>query len=505
MISQFETSKDVSNVIVRSGFAGGKVKVEDIGTVKEGFEDEKMRTIFDGKRGISLIIKKSSNEDIIRVVDSVKDYLQEKQKHIPQEIKMSAVNDKSYVVRNRLNVVQSNAIIGFVLVFIVLIIFLDFSSSFLIALSIPTSFAITFICLPLTNMDINAISLAAMIIALGMIVDQPIVVSENAIVYVSKGEKKSNTILHGTLEVVSPVFASVLTTVLSFAPMFVMTGTMGKFIVDIRNMQGKLVPIKAFAKLSKTRAETSIHHTDGDVTTTITAQTTLTVQPKEVIDNLLAKFSKELINYPNVSFSYGGEAEETQESVRSLLFAFLGGILAIYLILIILFNSVSQPMIVLLAIPFGLIGVIWAFYFHDRPFSFIGLVGVIGLSGIVVNNSLMMVEFINKLVTNKAKQGSFKAVELIPDIVAGASRRLRPIVITTITTVIGLLPTAYGIGGSDPFIEPMVLAIAWGLLVSTQISLVLIPSFYMANLDIHFAFRGFVTLIKDKIIRYKKG
>ena len=192
-----------------------------------------------------------------------------------------------------------------------------------------------------------------------------------------------------------------------------------------------------------------------------------------------------MVDYPEVSFSYGGEAEKTQESVRSLLFAFVGGVVAIYLVLTLLFNSVSQPIIVLTAIPFGLIGVIWAFYFHDRPFSFMGLVGVIGLSGIVVNNSLMMVEFINKLVTDRTAGGaSFHPTDLIPDVVAGAARRLRPIVITTITTVTGLLPTAYGIGGSDPFLEPMVLAIAWGLILSTQISLFLIPAFYMNNLDL---------------------
>jgi multidrug efflux pump subunit AcrB len=153
----------------------------------------------------------------------------------------------------------------------------------------------------------------------------------------------------------------------------------------------------------------------------------------------------------------------------------------------------------LLAIPFGLIGVIWSFYFHGRPFSFLGLIGVIGLSGIVVNNSIMMVEFINKLVVDKmAVTERFSSMSLIDDIIEGASRRLRPIVITTATTVFGLLPTAYGIGGADPFIEPMVLALAYGIIVSTFITLILIPAFYMANLDGYFFGKRVLAFVKQK-------
>ncbi|MCP5501231.1 MAG: efflux RND transporter permease subunit [Leptospiraceae bacterium] len=819
-LSQFDSTEDVKNVIVRSEIAGGKVRVKDIGKVEEGFTDEKMRTIFDGKRGISLVIKKSSNADIIRLVDKINEYTKEKEKTLPSNIKLSLVNDSSYVVRNRIDVVISNAIIGFFLVIAILIIFLDFTSSFLIAISIPASFAITFIIMPLAKVEINSISLAAMIIALGMIVDQSIVISENAIHELKKGKPKFQAILDGTLEVIMPVFASVLTTVLSFAPMFAMSGIMGKFIVpipvvviasligslinsyfilpnhlshtlkeinkeklreeekhvtwqdkffdaiaapykktlpiilkhryiaiftaifllvfslywaknkvilnlfppdgastffifveleddatfnateevisqietyiqkipqgelsyytarigtadandlstpvggeehlaylqirlvpvsqrkrtateimdeirnnikahikgaksirfemrklgppagkpieihvhadndeerklfvdkivkdlentegvydvstnsklgreeyklnidyetlaqtgltvqdvastlriafdginatsivknneeininvrfpeenrkdihnvlnlDIRNMQGRLIPLKAFANLSKIRAETAIHHTDGDVTTTISAQAKITVQPKKVIDTIIRKYSKDLRQYPNISFSYGGEAEKTEESVGSLLLAFLGGITAIYMVLILLFDSLTQPMIVLFAIPFGIIGVIWAFYFHGRPFSFMGLIGVVGLSGIVVNNSLMMVEFINKLVVDKSRGDKLpRSEELIPDIVTGSIRRLRPIVITMTTTVTGLLPTAYGIGGSDPFIEPMVIAIAWGLLLSTQISLVLIPCFYMANMDGYIMLKNIYLKLKNR-------
>lgn len=817
-LSQFESIDDIRNVIVRSEFGGGLVRIKDIGIVEENFEDEKMRTIFDGKMGIMLVIKKSTNADIIRVVDSIKAYLNDKQAVLPANIKLTPVNDDTRVVRNRLEVVLSNAYLGFFLVILILIIFLDWKSSFLVALSIPVSLAITMIIMKFTNSDINSVSLAAMIIALGMIVDQSIVVTENAIYYRGKGHSKEKSILEGTIEVVIPVFASVLTTVLSFGPMLTMSGTLGKFVyvipvvviaslvgslfnswfilpnhlmhifsdnqteakenwqdrffnriavpyeklmysvlrykyitifltialllftlywgknkvlfnlfppdgadtffvyvempsestfdatesvvrkieqeiekipkeeiafnlskigtinsqelampvggeehlaysqvtlvpaskrkreaqvvmdelrqsvlknvtgykeitfdlqkpgppagkpveihvhsdkddlrfnfvnrivedlknmegvfdvttnykvgreeykldidytklslvgltvqevastlriafdgvratsvvrnneevdirvrfpessrreirnvltLEVRNKEGKLVPINAFAGLSKVRAESSIFHTDGDSTTTITARTVVTLQPQTVIDRILAKYNPELKQNQEVRFSYGGEAEKTKESVKSLMIAFVGGIIAIFLVIALLFNSLSQPILVLLAIPFGLIGVIWAFYFHDRPFSFLGLIGVIGLSGIVVNNSIMMVEFINKIVEDNSDSSNFSQEKIISQIIEGAVRRLRPIVITTGTTVLGLMPTAYGIGGSDRFIEPMVIALSYGIIASTLITLILIPAFYLANLEgthyIRKAFQILFGLIRNLI------
>jgi multidrug efflux pump subunit AcrB len=277
--------------------------------------------------------------------------------------------------------------------------------------------------------------------------------------------------------------------------------------LEVRNREGRLVPISSFAKLSTINADSSIFHTNGDVTTTINARTEVTLNPQKVIDELMLKYAPLLKINQDVRISYGGEAEKSKESVKSLLIAFIGGIVAIFLVIALLFNSLSQPIMVLLAIPFGLIGVIWSFYFHGRPFSFMGLIGVIGLSGIVVNNSIMMVEFINKIVQDNVTDDSFNQKNLIDQIITGASRRLRPIIITTGTTVLGLLPTAYGVGGSDAFIEPMVLALAYGIIASTQITLILIPAFYLANLEGMYFFKKvfrFIIKIPSFVIKSKK-
>ena len=127
---------------------------------------------------------------------------------------------------------------------------------------------------------------------------------------------------------------------------------------------------------------------------------------------------------------------------------------------------------VVLAIPFGLIGILMAFMIHSYDLSLLALVGIVGVGGVLVNDSLIMVDFINRIKGNVAKTLDHAIIE-------GAKKRFRPIVLTTLTTVIGLFPTAYGlIGGTDSFISPLVFAMTWGLLIGTPSILIVIPVLY---------------------------
>ena len=154
----------------------------------------------------------------------------------------------------------------------------------------------------------------------------------------------------------------------------------------------------------------------------------------------------------------------------SLLKAFFYAFLIIYLILASFFKSLIQPAIVMFAIPFGLIGVVFAFLLHGMPFSFMAIMGVVGLNGIVVNDSIVLVDFINKL----RRQG----ISRHDSIVRAGQMRIRPVILTTITTCGGLSTVAYGIGGRDPFLVPMAMSISWGLLFATALTLIVIPCIY---------------------------
>jgi len=130
----------------------------------------------------------------------------------------------------------------------------------------------------------------------------------------------------------------------------------------------------------------------------------------------------------------------------------------------------------MLTIPFGIIGFIIAFFIHAEPLSFLGIMGFVGLTGVVVNDSIVLVDFINK------RREDLPIKEAV---VEGGSLRLRPILLTTITTVCGLFTVAYGLGGLDPFLRPMALAISWGLLFATILTLIVIPCVYLIIEDIH--------------------
>ena len=286
----------------------------------------------------------------------------------------------------------------------------------------------------------------------------------------------------------------------------------------VKNRQGNLIPMSQFSTLREIEGEPDYNHLDGDRSIKVTAsiadgrprgrpnkvdENSTTADSDSVIVTsndsdssaaqparrgpppsktiILAKALKELnasVDYPQVSIVTAGGAQESIESLQDFLRAFVVAIIGIFLLLAILFNSYSQPMLVLAAVPFSLIGVIWAFYFHGEPLSFFALTGSLALMGVIVNDSLVMVSHLN-YIRDKSDQLEDKTVW----IARGSRDRLRAVVLTTLTTMAGVLPLAYGIGGTDVFLQPMVLALGYGLIFGTFLTLILLPCMYLMNYD----------------------
>lgn len=245
----------------------------------------------------------------------------------------------------------------------------------------------------------------------------------------------------------------------------------------IRNKYGNLIPLKKVAEIVKMPGTTTIHHLDGKRVVTASANVDIKKTTSFKVNKMLEKKFKDLSGrYMGYSVKYGGEQEESMESLTSLLKAFFYAFLVIYLILAYCFKSLIQPLIVMLAIPFGLIGVVIAFLLHGLPLSFMAILGIVGLNGIVVNDSIVLVDFINKL--------RRKGMGRRNSIVKAGQMRLRPVILTTITTVGGLSTVAYGIGGKDPFLVPMALSISWGIAFATMLTLIVIPCIYSIVDDI---------------------
>jgi multidrug efflux pump subunit AcrB len=246
----------------------------------------------------------------------------------------------------------------------------------------------------------------------------------------------------------------------------------------IPNRQGRLIPLKEVARLVTSPGPSNFRHYNGDRSITVEADVMKEkVAPLEVTNRVTGHFDLDR-DWPGMRFVLAGEAFETEKSIYSLIRTLVIAIVGIYFLLVLLFNSMTQPFMVLLAIPFGLVGVIFAFAVHHEPLSFIGILGVVGLIGVVVNDSLVLVNYINEL--RKARPGA-DIREVVSDATAD---RLRAIIMTTLTTVGGLVPLAYGLGGTDPFMAPMALALGYGLLFATPLTLVLVPSLYVIGNDI---------------------
>ncbi len=786
-IGQFENPMDVGEVIIRSGFEQKRVRIKDIAKIEDGFEDQDIMINVNGEKSVVLNIKKKENADIIKTVDRVKKFLEE---NPYKQFDVSVVSDDSEAVKSLIDVVVNNALIGFVLVFLVLLVFLDLRTSFWTAVSIPFCMFLTIIFMQVNDFSLNIMTLGGIITVLGMMVDDAIVIAE--VIYEKKngGISPLKAAVEGTREVFAPVLVSILTTIFAFLPILMIKGTMGKFIfvfpvivavvlifslfeavtilpnhlasgkvktkpdkkenwfhpfinvyrkilaralklryavlalfvvlligavvfsnetikgfvlfwdnsndyvdvdvdfpagtslektealtrklekiiiknipekefvstysqsgthsghsmnhdywstvqikfvpinerdrtaaeivndlrgklkkmklkqysnivvregragpptgdpIDVKiisrstdeakavkteimnilskingvkdidtdlkpgktelkfkfnydrmaqygmnvktvastvrtayegaeassiqtldskldfvvelqdrfkgseralmnllipNESGRLIRLKEIAALSTGTGDSEVNHFNGDRSITVTADVDTDITTPMMVQKVIKEeFNKISDRYADSYLLFEGEVKESSEAMSGIAVSFLLALFLIYFIIVMLFRSFTQPFVVMAVIPFGLIGVLTAFQLHGIPLSFMALIGVIGLAGVVVNDSVIMVEFINKL----KKDGPVSRESLYESISKGASQRLRPILMTTITTVAALMPTVYGIGGNAQTLVPTVMAMAYGLIFATLLTLVFVPCLYMINEDI---------------------
>lgn len=805
-LGEFETAREIRKVFVRANDLGQFVRIQDVATVTDGFDDEVYLEKTIGLKSISLTVLKKEKSDVIKMVDNVLRVTEKFKKKYSRVIEVSKVNDISFFVRRRLRVLMNNSLMGIVLVVISLFFFLNWRIGIMVALGMVTALAGSFAYLGLTGATLNLISMFGLVMVVGMVVDDAIIVAENIYSHLEQGEGPFEAAVNGTKEVVAPVTATIVTSIAAFGPLMYMSGIMGKFVffipftvivtliaslfesffilpshvydiskdsskattaaskengwflklrdniyqptlkwalshraitlllmtilfigsiailvnfgkfklfsgaidtfqvkfeapkgyslkqtnefaeiiekeveklpkdeldtfttrigivqkdindpstkrgtnygqiaiyltpevtrerpseviigeirekviwllqkskirakkknydprlarkllslefeklqggppvgkpisVEIRgedfkilrniardiknrltkipytrditddlgrgkneirvivdekkaiyagvsvlsiasairtafegtvatsirnaneeievrvrfpekyrrslkslnnvyvnNPSGQLIPVTKLAKFKREIGIEYINHLDHDRVLRVNADVNEKKTTSDAVNRQLMKIIPKVESkYPGYTIRAGGEFEDTRKSLDSLKKAFGIAVLIIFLILASLFRSIIQPATVMLAIPFSFIGVIIAFVTHGEYFGFLAMMGIIGLSGVVINDSIVLVDFANKI-RIKHPEKPIKEVAL-----EAGKTRLRAVLLTTITTVLGLLPTAYGIGGLDPFLVPAALAFSWGLAFSTSLTLVIVPIFY---------------------------
>lgn len=244
--------------------------------------------------------------------------------------------------------------------------------------------------------------------------------------------------------------------------------------LTVGNEDGYLVPIRNLVIVHEGTKDANIQHVNFKRATGVYADIKIgeLITPLEIADEIEDKiFPKVLKGKPTTALQFRGEVENSRESQSDFGTSILMVLGLIYLLLIFLYDSLWTPLLIGAIIPFGIVGSVLAFYFHGMEhYGFFSIVGTLGMIGVVINDSIVLIDKLNENLDSDEN--------LLSRIAKISSTRLRAIFITTFTTVAGLFPTAYGVGGYDSMLAEMMLAMCWGLLFGMFITLILVPCIY---------------------------
>jgi multidrug efflux pump subunit AcrB len=245
----------------------------------------------------------------------------------------------------------------------------------------------------------------------------------------------------------------------------------------IRTPAGTFVPLFEVAEVERGRAYTTINRRDARRTVSVSAGVEPISQTGQILATLNSQILPELAqDFPGLTYGYQGRQARMKESTSGLANGFILAMVAIYFLLAIPFRSYSQPLIVMLAIPFGVVGATIGHLIMGYSLSLMSMMGIVALSGVVVNDSLVLIDYANRQ--------RLKGESPFGAICAAGIRRFRPIILTTLTTFGGLAPMIFETSRQARFLIPMALSLGFGILFATLITLFLVPSLYLLMDDV---------------------
>ena len=225
---QAYTRPEFEQIVLRTEADGTRLLLSDVATVVDGFDEEDRYAFFDGKASVGLKVYRVGGQKVLELVDSVNERLETLRAQMPDGLSIQVWENRATVLRDRLNILIWNGVGGFVLVFIVLALFLRLKLAIWVSLGVPLSIAGALLMFPIADVSINAISLFAFIMVLGLLVDDAVVVGENVHRHQENAEDPLEASIAGAREVAVPVIFGVLTTIAAFGPMIYSPGTMGQ-------------------------------------------------------------------------------------------------------------------------------------------------------------------------------------------------------------------------------------------------------------------------------------
>jgi multidrug efflux pump subunit AcrB len=247
--------------------------------------------------------------------------------------------------------------------------------------------------------------------------------------------------------------------------------------LKLRTPSGDEVPLSQVATFEPGRGPAVIERTDRQRSIKITADVEPGVNANEVVAGFVANVLEKIpAKFPGVRHAFEGEQKDQNDSVREIGIGFLFALVIMYILIAIPLRSYFQPIIIMSVIPFGLVGAIWGHVLLGLNLSIMSMCGIVALAGVVVNDSLVMVDYVNR---HRKEAGSIRAAAVM----AGGAR-FRAILLTSLTTFVGIMPMVLETDMQAKFLIPMAVALAFGILFATIITLLLVPCVYLILEDL---------------------
>ncbi len=228
-------ARELEKIVVRRTPGGRGIRIGDVAAVSDTLAEAETISRLNGRKAVALMVQKKTEGNTIRLTDEIRELVADYSPRLPAGVHVEYTNDSSTRIRNSLQKLESNALIGMLFVIIILYVFIGFRNAVLAGIGIPISFMATFLFMKWYGESLSGNSLFGLVLVLGIIVDDAIVILENSYRYMQKGLPPAQAVLKGAPEVAVPVLSSILTTIAAFLPLMLMPGIIGEFM--------KIIPI----------------------------------------------------------------------------------------------------------------------------------------------------------------------------------------------------------------------------------------------------------------------
>ena len=483
------------------------VRFSDIGRAELGPADIKSYMKMNGVPMVGVVVIPQPGANHIEIADAVYQRMEQMKKDLPEDVHYNYGFDNTKFIRASINEVKSTVYEAFVLVIIIIFLFLrDWRVTLVPCIVIPVSLIGAFFVMYLAGFSINVLSMLAIVLSVGLVVDDAIVMTENIYIRIEKGMTPKEAGIEGAKEIFFAVISTTITLVAVFFPIVFMDGMTGRLFREFSIVISGSVIISSFAALTFTpmlatkllikrekqgwfysKTEPFFEGINRLYSRSLAAFlnkrwialpfTFITICLIGILWNAVPSEMAPLEDRSQISINTRGAEGVTYEYIRdyteissSLMFAFILAILLIYLILAAQFESFKDPLIIMLTVPLAIAGALVFMYLGDITMNIFSQIGIIMLIGLVAKNGILIVEFANQ----KQEAGEDK-MNAIKD---SALQRLRPILMTSASTVLGLIPLAFATGEGANQRIAMGTAVVGGMVVSTLLTMYIVPAIY---------------------------